>query len=367
MPVGHQIAGAFPAANVARRNRPGRAGQVAFAGEKFEIDRRAEEGVTIHPLLNFLELLDRHFAGQEEIFRLQVEPFDHVLLGGVVFVTGRDGVTIHAEIGKIIEHLLDLLHVGFFVDGRVGRHLIAEHLRHLDRENAFLEDAFALHDQIVRPLEAIEVHVPVHPVGRTDGWLCRIFRSLRTSAASFSVTNPAVEQRGDFFFDKFRTRRKLRGHPLAHLFAHEHGVRADVNDPALCEQSCHQRLDLRIDQRFAAADGDHRRVALLGRPQAILQAHHVLEGRGIFANPPAARAGEVAGVQRFELQHRGEFLRAAQLMPDHVGRDFCCERERKSHWSEDSNRSSQCVNDTSRRPQPDSTATWPLDLHRTEF
>ena len=37
-------------------------------------------------------------------------------------------------------------------------------LRHFDRENAFLEDAFALDDQIVRPLEPVEMHVPIHPV-----------------------------------------------------------------------------------------------------------------------------------------------------------------------------------------------------------
>src|SRR5260370_428122 len=40
--VGHQIARAFPTANVPGRNRPGRAGQVAMAGKKFEVNRRAE-------------------------------------------------------------------------------------------------------------------------------------------------------------------------------------------------------------------------------------------------------------------------------------------------------------------------------------
>src|SRR6266487_6329898 len=34
MPVGHEIAGPFPPANISRWNRPGRTGQIPFAGEK---------------------------------------------------------------------------------------------------------------------------------------------------------------------------------------------------------------------------------------------------------------------------------------------------------------------------------------------
>src|SRR5438128_5543018 len=56
MGVRHQITRAFPAANVARRNGPGRAGQVAFAGKELEVNWRAEKGVAVHPLVDFLEL-----------------------------------------------------------------------------------------------------------------------------------------------------------------------------------------------------------------------------------------------------------------------------------------------------------------------
>ena len=41
---------------------------------------------------------------------------------------------------------------------------------------------------------------------------------------------------------------------VAHFFAHEHAVRADVDDATLSEQTVHQRLDLRIDERFAPAN-----------------------------------------------------------------------------------------------------------------
>ena len=32
---------------------------------------------------------------------------------------------------------------------------------------------------------------------------------------------------------------------------------------------------------------------------------------------------QVASVERFQLQHGGEFFRAAQLLPNDVGSDFC--------------------------------------------
>ena len=83
-------------------------------------------------------------------------------------------------------------------------------------------------------------------------------------------------------------------------------------------------LDLRVNERFTATDGDHGRVALLRRPEAILQAHHVLERSGIFANPPATGASQIARVQRLELKHRGELFRATQFVADHVSRDLSC-------------------------------------------
>src|SRR5438034_9405585 len=73
-----------------------------------------------------------------------------------------------------------------------------------------------------------------------------------------------------------------------------------------------------IDQRLAAANGYHWRVTLLRRPQAVLQAHHVLERRGIFPNSAATCACQITGVQRLELKNGRELLRATQLMPNNV-------------------------------------------------
>src|SRR6478672_3637100 len=58
--VGHEIAGAFPTADVPCWNSPGGAGQVTLTSEEFEINRSAEKRVALHPLFDLLELLHRH-------------------------------------------------------------------------------------------------------------------------------------------------------------------------------------------------------------------------------------------------------------------------------------------------------------------
>ena len=166
MAVGHQVARALPAADVAGGNGPGRAGEIALAGQELEINRRAEEGEPAGPVHDLAEFLHRHLAGEEEIFRLEIQPGDHVLLGGVVLVAGGNGVAIDAERGEVGEHLLDLGHVGLFIDRGVGGHLVAEDLRHADGEDALLEDALALDDEIMRALQAVEMDIPVHPAAR---------------------------------------------------------------------------------------------------------------------------------------------------------------------------------------------------------
>ena len=76
--------------------------------------------------------------------------------------------------------MLDLVHIRFLVDGCVGRDLVAKALRHFDRENALLKYPLAFDDQIMRPLEPVEVHVPIHPVRRRDD---------RFASRGFRVTN----------------------------------------------------------------------------------------------------------------------------------------------------------------------------------
>ena len=70
--VGHEVARRFPAFDVPGRNGPGGASHLTLAGEEFLIDRRAENGEPFAPFLDLCEFLARHFARQEEIFRLFV-------------------------------------------------------------------------------------------------------------------------------------------------------------------------------------------------------------------------------------------------------------------------------------------------------
>ena len=65
--------------------------------------------------------------------------------------------------------------------------------------------------------------------------------------------------------------------------------------------------------------------------KAFFQRHHVLEARGIFADAAAAGAGEVAGVQRFELQDHRKLGRLAELVLDDVTGDFFRQRKGESH------------------------------------
>src|SRR5689334_615194 len=134
MAVGHQITRAFPTAYVSSWNCPSRTSQVAFACEKFKIDRRPEKDISVHPVLDLSEFVDSHRAGEEEILWPEIQPLDHVSLGSVVLVPGSDRVSVDAQIRKIIEHLFDLLHIGLFVDGGVRRDLVPERLRHFDGE-----------------------------------------------------------------------------------------------------------------------------------------------------------------------------------------------------------------------------------------
>ena len=166
---------------------------------------------------------------------------------------------------------------------------------------------------------AFKVVTPGGKVFLIDPWLTNpVFERGKDEMAALKDVDLILE----FLAVAVMSFGKFRRHPLAHFFAHEHRVGADVDDALLLEQSLHERLDMRINQRFAAADRNHRRVTFLGRAQTILQTHYVLERSRVFANPSAPGAGEIAGVQRFELQHGGEFLRSAQFLPNDVGSDL---------------------------------------------
>ena len=82
-----------------------------------------------------LELLVDIVAGHEDL----------AIVHGRVSVSRRDLVAVHVELLEVLEQLLDLAHVGLFVDRGVGADLEAGGLGGLDALDGRLEDAFALH------------------------------------------------------------------------------------------------------------------------------------------------------------------------------------------------------------------------------
>ena len=174
---------------------------------------------------------------------------------------------------------------------------------------ASLQQVLSMHDDIVAIM-------PVHMNGQ---------------AAPMAEITALARQRGIRLQLRVHRRRPVGRHVFAHLFAHENAVGADVNHAALFAQPGDQFLNLRIDERLAAADAHHRRVAIHCGGQALLQRHHVLERRGVFADAPAAGAGQVAGVQRFKLQHHRELRCLADFVFNDVSRDFRGQRQWKPH------------------------------------
>lgn len=70
------------------------------------------------------------------------------------------------------------------------------------------------------------------------------------------------------------------------------------------QQPGDQRPDLGVEQGLASADRYDRRAALIYRAQALRQSE-LLRDRGfVLADPAAAGAGQVAGVQRFQHEHQ---------------------------------------------------------------
>jgi hypothetical protein len=65
--------------------------------------------------------------------------------------------------------------------------------------------------------------------------------------------------------------------------------------------------------------------------EALFQRHHVLEIRGIFADAAATGAGQIAGVQRFQLKDHRETGRFLDLMLDDVSGDFRRQSQGESH------------------------------------
>src|SRR5262249_20752615 len=101
---------------------------------------------------------------------------------------------------------------------------------------------------------------------------------------------------------------------FSELLLDEHAVGAQVNVLASLQNAADQPADFRINHRLAAADTHDRRAALIHRGENFLDAQFLLNGFRVFANPPAASAGEIASVQRLQHEHEWETLFASDFL-----------------------------------------------------
>ena len=99
------------------------------------------------------------------------------------------------------------------------------------------------------------------------------------------------------------------------LFLQQQRVGAEVDVLLPRDQPFDDFVDLRVQQRLAAGDANHRRAALVDRLEALLRRELLLEDVGGILDLAAAGAGEVAAEQRLEHQHQRIPLAPRELLP----------------------------------------------------
>ena len=88
------------------------------------------------------------------------------------------------------------------------------------------------------------------------------------------------------------------------LFFQQQRVRAEIDVLLARHQTFDDLVDLRMHQRLAAGDRNHRRAAFLDRLEALLRRQVHLQDVGGILNLAASRAGQVAAEQRLQHEHQ---------------------------------------------------------------
>ena len=154
--------------------------------------------------------------------------------------------------------------------------------------HALLENTLAFDDEVVGELQAIDMDIPVMPLAGPDhrlGLGSRISLADRFSLLfGHQFLSQQLGQLG------FKGRRVNAGQVLPHFLPHEDTVGANVHQTSLSLQTCYQLLDLGIDQRLAATNRNHGRIAFVRSCQTLFQRHQVLQRSGILPDATTARA-----------------------------------------------------------------------------
>ena len=214
----------------------------------------------------FGEEADGFLAGQEM-----------VLIGGfLVAVAGRDHHPFDAEFGECIEKPAEPLGIDAVVKRGIGRNA-----------KAFGQGGFdGPDDDIVNAITA-------------DGGIVLLFG--------------AVEMDGK--------REIFRRRELVEMFFEQQRIGAEVNEFLAGHQTSGNLANLRMQQGFAAGNGDNRGAALLGRCEALLWRQLFPENVSGILNFPAASTGEVTAEQWFQHQNQRIAIPTAQPLRDDVFRN----------------------------------------------
>src|ERR1700733_12395331 len=135
-------------------------------------------------------------------------------------------MAVHFELLQEFVHLPDLVHIRLAIHSSVGEHTEAVLLRYFDAFNGGLEDAVALYGEVMIFFHTVQVDVQ-HQAG------------MRLE--------------------------------ILELLGDEHPVGAELNIFPTRENFSAKLGKFGIEKRLTAADGDHRRAALIYRRQALLE------------------------------------------------------------------------------------------------
>ena len=241
MAVSDQVARPLPAFYVVGGVAPGGAWQVAVALQELEIHRRLVQLEALEKLVDILEFLMDIISRHENF----------AIVHGRVAICRRKLVTVDIKLRQIFIERFNFFHVGFLVNGGISAHQETSFLSDFNGVYRLAKNAFPLHADIMSFLEAVEMH---------------------------------VEEKTAVRFE------------LVQTFADEHSVGTQIDVLVAFEDAADQLSYLRIHHGLAAADGNHRRAALIHRRQALLERNPFRDAGFVFADPAATGASKIAGV-----------------------------------------------------------------------
>ncbi len=123
----------------------------------------------------------------------------------------------------------------------------------------------------------------------------------------------------------------LRRRKLRQLLFEFKRVGTEINVLLARDQPVDDLDDLRMQQRLAAGNRDHRRAALFHCGKTLFGGELLFEDVGRILHLAASGAGQRAAEERLQHQRQGIALDARELLLQHIAGNRCHLRDRNSH------------------------------------